>query len=273
MVGEHDVAERDADLEARPFLDRQAERERQRVGGVPGDLGDVDRGVDRRLVEQPARRIAAIGCTSVSRTAQRCVRSASSATKVVGLTTSSNTRTSPALSSRDVRRAAWRGSCRAAGSSRCRPRCRSDSRFRRSSSSASCAVSNTCAPADSASRSSWLPGAITVASRGRPASAAACPRRAATAWPTTSKCTQARALQPSCMQVVDQPRVAAHRHALARGGEVGLVGDRVLPIREVVGGVGQQLDQHDAEVGRPSARSSPGTSRLSRSSIRRRKPW
>ena len=51
-------------------------------------------------------------------------------------------------------------------------------------------------------------------------------------------------------EVVDQPRVAAHRDALAGGGEVGLVGDRVLPVGEVVGGVGQQLDQRDAEIGR-----------------------
>ena len=43
VIDEHDVAERHADLETRPLLHRQAQREGQRVGGVPGDLGDRQR--------------------------------------------------------------------------------------------------------------------------------------------------------------------------------------------------------------------------------------
>ena len=50
--------------------------------------------------------------------------------------------------------------------------------------------------------------------------------------------------------VVDQPRVAAHRDAIARRVQIGLGGDRVLPIRQVVGGVSEQFDQRDADIGR-----------------------
>ena len=65
--------------------------------------------------------------------------------------------------------------------------------------------------------------------------------------------TQARALQPSCIAIVDQPRVAAHRDALAGGAQVRLGGDGVLVVAEVVADVGQQLDQGDAEVRRRAA--------------------
>ena len=42
----------------------------------------------------------------------------------------------------------------------------------------------------------------------------------------------------------------AHRDAPPRRREIGLVGDRILAVGQVVGGVGQQLDQGDAHVGR-----------------------
>ena len=48
--------------------------------------------------------------------------------------------------------------------------------------------------------------------------------------------------------VIDQPRMPAHRDALARGAQVGLGGDRVLVVAELVGGVRQRLHQCDAEV-------------------------
>ena len=54
---------------------------------------------------------------------------------------------------------------------------------------------------------------------------------------------------PVVHRVVDQPGVAAHGDAPARRAEVGLAGDGVLVVAEVVGGVGQRLDQGDADVG------------------------
>ena len=51
-------------------------------------------------------------------------------------------------------------------------------------------------------------------------------------------------------RVVEQPRVAAHRHAPARGAEIGLGRDGVLLVAEVVAGIGEQLDERDAEIGR-----------------------
>ena len=57
VIDEHDVAERHADLQPRPFLYRYAQRKRQRVGGVPENLGDRLRRVHRRFVEQAARGI------------------------------------------------------------------------------------------------------------------------------------------------------------------------------------------------------------------------
>ena len=48
VIDEHDVAERHADLQSRPFLDRHAQRKRQRVRGVPEDLGDRQRRVRGR---------------------------------------------------------------------------------------------------------------------------------------------------------------------------------------------------------------------------------
>ena len=64
--------------------------------------------------------------------------------------------------------------------------------------------------------------------------------------------------------VVDQPGVAADRDAAARGAEVGLGGDRVLLVAQVVADVGQQLDQRDA-------RGRPGCARASRG-IEQRQP-
>jgi hypothetical protein len=50
-------------------------------------------------------------------------------------------------------------------------------------------------------------------------------------------------------RVVDEPRVPAHRHAEARRVEVGLGGDDILPVAEVIADVRHQLDQHVADVG------------------------
>ncbi len=49
--------------------------------------------------------------------------------------------------------------------------------------------------------------------------------------------------------VVDQARVAAYRDALAGRLEVGLGGDGVLVVAEVIADVGEDLDEGDAEVG------------------------
>ena len=51
-------------------------------------------------------------------------------------------------------------------------------------------------------------------------------------------------------EVVDQPGVPPRRVRSARGAEVRLGGDRVLPVAQLVADVGEQLDQRDAEVGR-----------------------
>ncbi len=61
--------------------------------------------------------------------------------------------------------------------------------------------------------------------------------------------------------VVDEARVAAHRDAPAGRAEVGLGGDRVLRVAQVVGDVGEQLDERDAEIGRRGARATPGSAR------------
>ena len=50
--------------------------------------------------------------------------------------------------------------------------------------------------------------------------------------------------------VVDQRGVPLRRSALAGRVEVGLVGDGVLEVAEVVAFVGEQLEQRDAEIGR-----------------------
>ncbi len=51
-------------------------------------------------------------------------------------------------------------------------------------------------------------------------------------------------------RVVDEPGVTAHRGPQPGGVEVGLGADRVLPVAQLVPGVGEQLDQGDHEVGR-----------------------
>ena len=57
-------------------------------------------------------------------------------------------------------------------------------------------------------------------------------------------------------EVVDEPGVAAQRGPAAGGAEVGLGRDRVLAVGELVGDVGEQLDERDAEVGRAALASS-----------------
>ena len=49
--------------------------------------------------------------------------------------------------------------------------------------------------------------------------------------------------------VVHQPRMAGERDALARGGEVGLAHHAVLVVAELVGGGGEEVDQHLVVVG------------------------
>ena len=51
-------------------------------------------------------------------------------------------------------------------------------------------------------------------------------------------------------RVVQQPRMPAHRHALACGAQVGLGRDRVLEVRDLVGAEGQRLGQRHHQVGR-----------------------
>ncbi len=103
----------------------------------------------------------------------------------------------------------------------------------------------------------WLSGATSGGQSGHAGQQLAYCRASATSWPVDVEMHEGAGVAAFVHEIVDQPGVAAHRDALARGGEVGLVGDGVLPVGEVVGGIGQQLDQHDAEIGRPSARSSP----------------
>jgi hypothetical protein len=50
-------------------------------------------------------------------------------------------------------------------------------------------------------------------------------------------------------RVVDEPDVAAYGDAAAGGVEIGLGGDRVLVVADLVGGVGEEFDQGGAEVG------------------------
>ena len=49
-------------------------------------------------------------------------------------------------------------------------------------------------------------------------------------------------------RVVHQPGVAAHRDALPSGAQIGLGGDGVLVVAEMVAGVGEHLDDGDAQV-------------------------
>ena len=238
-------------------FDRDAERERKRVGLVPGDLGDVsgafaggssnsrpDGSTPRRHVGEPHRpALARIGVLLA---------------KVVGLTTSCEHEHVAGLQRRML--APQRGARRPARQAAAEVAPGVERRVRLSSaySSTSCAVSNT-------RRAGSERVAHVLAVRLEPhrelparASASGVPLAGSDGRPATVRhCTQARALQPSCSAVVDQPRMAPHRDALARGREVGLVGDRVLAVGQVVGGVGQQLDQRDAEVGRRTLASSP----------------
>ena len=50
-------------------------------------------------------------------------------------------------------------------------------------------------------------------------------------------------------KVVHQPHQAPHGNALARGFQIGLGGHRVLIVTEVVAGVGEHLNQRDADIG------------------------
>ena len=54
--------------------------------------------------------------------------------------------------------------------------------------------------------------------------------------------------------VVDEPRVAPQRCAPPRGREIRLGGDRVLPVRQLVGNVREQLDECDSHVCRSALR-------------------
>ena len=86
----------------------------------------------------------------------------------------------------------------------------------------------------------------------------------------TCTCTHARALQPSCIAVIDQPRVPADGDAPPRGAEIRFRADRVLLIAQLIADVGQQLDQRDAQIGGITFRHC-GISTAMRSSISRRK--
>ena len=198
VIGEHDVAERDADLEARPFVRPRGTAGTAAHRGVPGDLGDGHGAIDRRLVEQLPGRIDSPASP------REAHRPAMGAVGVLGdergrdSRTSSNTRTSPTLQPVDMRRAAWRAWRRAAGSSPRRPRCRSDKRFSRSSSTAvvrglehqGAGRERVAQLADCRARSRPADSATRVSSCVPPCSVTFCP--------VTSKCTKARALQPSC---------------------------------------------------------------------------
>ena len=54
---------------------------------------------------------------------------------------------------------------------------------------------------------------------------------------------------PFVKPIVHQPRVSPHRDAPARGSEIGLGRDRVELVAELIGFVGQQLDQREFQVG------------------------
>ena len=68
-------------------------------------------------------------------------------------------------------------------------------------------------------------------------------------------------------RVVDQPHMAAHGHPAARGVEVRLGGHRVLLVADLVGGVGEQFDERDAEVGGRCRSTQSGVVSASRSRI------
>jgi len=55
--------------------------------------------------------------------------------------------------------------------------------------------------------------------------------------------------RPFVHEIVEEARMPAHRDALARGAEVGLGGDRVLVVAEVIAEVCEQLHDDDAEIG------------------------
>jgi hypothetical protein len=61
-------------------------------------------------------------------------------------------------------------------------------------------------------------------------------------------------------EIIDQAGVAAQRYATARGEQIGLGGDGVLPVTQLIGGVCHQFGEHDADVG--FARRSPGGEKL-----------
>ena len=79
--------------------------------------------------------------------------------------------------------------------------------------------------------------------------------------PATVTRAHVRALQPSCIAVVEQRAWRRTETPPPGGAEVGLGRDRVLEVAEVVGDVGEQLDERDADVGRRCARCQSGIER------------
>ena len=232
---------------SRPFLHRDAERKRQGIRGVPEDLGDGQRRVRGRSSSNSRPEGSTPAFTSVSRTAQRLARSASCLSKVVGLTTSWNTSTSLgfragcAPAQRGVRRAARQAAAQVApGVERQRVQVGEQLDLVRRLEHRGAGGERV---------------AQVLAVRREPhrqIAAAGEQRRAAWAatWSAATSHVHPGARVAAVVQrVVDQPRMAPHRHALVRGGEIGLVGDRVLAVRQVVGRIGQQLDQRHADVG------------------------
>ena len=105
-----------------------------------------------------------------------------------------------------------------------------------------------------------------------PATAAWCPAAATTVGASTCDLHPRAGVAAVVHAVVDEPGVAAQRDPAAGGVEVGLGGDRVLPVGELVGDVGQQLDERHADVG-GDALGPPRREQAIRSSMSRRKPW
>ena len=71
--------------------------------------------------------------------------------------------------------------------------------------------------------------------------------------PVTWSCSQHPRIAAIVHRVVHQRGVTLHRDATARGSEVGLGGDGILLITQLITNVGEQLRQHDALIGGTSS--------------------
>jgi hypothetical protein len=246
VIGEHDVADRLADLEIRPGLCRQTQCKGKGIVAVPHNLGDWHRGVGRvhRIEELPRRidpgrdgrepnrpTLRAIGVLLLEcRRADRFLKHEDGVRFQCGVRTTERrargaarqtaTKVAPGVERQTIEIGEEIGGARRLEGDRAVCKC----------------VANV----------------LTVGHESR---------RQAPRLRQQQRALRKRVIRRhphvhpgACIAafvqlVVDEPRMPSHRDAVVRGGQIRFVRDRVLTVREVVGRVGEQLHQGDAGIG------------------------